>query len=77
MPGRKALHMQLIDHRPIPGRSQQLVAAPGKRLIDHDAFGHVPGVILVVAREIRLRVANLVSDTRASDQSIVPAIAFA
>ena len=48
MSGCKPFHMQFIDHRPIPTRSQQLVSAPGEGLVDHHTFGYIPGIIFLV-----------------------------
>ena len=58
--GCKSVHMQFIDHRPVPRGSQQLVSAPGEGLVDNHAFGYRAGVILVVEGEILFGVTDLV-----------------
>jgi hypothetical protein len=61
---RKSVHVHFIDHGPIPRRSQQLVAAPGERLIDDHTFGYRAGVLPIVEREIGLGITDPVPEQR-------------
>ena len=46
--GREALDVHFIDNCFVPGRLEQMISAPGKRLINDDTLRNVPGVILGV-----------------------------
>ena len=48
MSGSEALDVHFIDDRFVPGRLEQMISAPGERLIDDDTLRHVPGVVLGV-----------------------------
>src|SRR4029079_3892189 len=59
-----SVYMHFVDDRLIRRRAQQLVAAPGERLIDHDTFGYKAGVITIVEGEIGLWITDPVPEQR-------------
>ena len=59
-----SVYMYFVDDRLIPRRAQQLVAAPGERLVDHDTFGYEAGVITIVEREIGFWITDPVPEQR-------------
>src|SRR4026209_1277507 len=59
-----SVYMYFVDDRLIPRRAQQLVAAPGERLVDHDTFGYEAGVMTIVEREIGFWITDPVPEQR-------------
>ena len=49
---REALHVELVDHRLVPGAAQELIAFPLERLIDHDRLRDRGGVVARVDHEV-------------------------
>ena len=64
VPGGQALHVHFINHCPIPRRPQQLVSAPGERLIDHDTFRVSRRRYPVRLARDRRRVADAIAEHR-------------
>src|SRR6476659_6739713 len=62
--GGKSMHMHFVDHGSIPRRPQQLVAAPGERLVDDHTFGYRAGVIPIIEGEILLGITDPVPKER-------------
>ena len=60
MPPGKALHVQFVDHRFVPGRAGPAIVAPRERRVDHGGEHRERGVVAAVEREILFRIAEAI-----------------
>ena len=60
----EALHVRLVDDRPIPGDVRPPLAAPGECRIDHPAFRHERRAVALVERQVLSLVADRVAEKR-------------
>ncbi len=49
---RESLHVHFVNHALVQLSAKRLITFPVKGVIDHDGFGHVRGVVALIALEV-------------------------
>ena len=55
-------HVQLVDHRLVPGSLRPAVSRPGVSVVDDPALGHPPGVVAAIEGEVLRAMADAVAE---------------
>src|SRR5262245_31047330 len=64
MPHREAANVQLVAHRIVKRRAWRPIVAPREGRIDDAALRHAAGVVVLVEREVFLRIADAIAEVR-------------
>ena len=66
----EAVHVQLVDHRLVPGHARRPVVAPGEGRVDDAALRHARRIVAAVERQVLVPVADAVAEMRVAPAQV-------